>query len=76
MYNFRSNTPVFIPNARRLPESVLSVSLIHKKRWIDPSKVHRYDYYGTIQKEIEDKKLFEKLYQKAKTCGKQPKPQI
>ena len=35
----RSNTPVFIPDARKLPDSVLKVSLIDKRRWIDPQKV-------------------------------------
>ena len=69
----RSNSPVFIPDARKLPESVLSVSLIHKKRWINPDKIHKYDFYGTLQREIEDKETFDYLYEEAKSNGKRPR---
>ena len=69
----RSNRPVFIPDARKLPESTLAVSLIHKKRWINPDKVHRYDFYGTLQREIEDKETFDYLYEEAKSNGKRPR---
>ena len=66
----RTKNPVFIPNARKLPESVLKVSLIDRRKWIDPCKVHKFDFYGTIQSEIEDKTKFEYLYKKAKELGK------
>ena len=66
----RTKNPVFIPNARKLPDSVLKVSLIDRRRWIDPSKVHKLDFYGNIQSEIEDKAKFEYLYNKAKELGK------
>ena len=69
----RSNRPVIIPDARKLPESVLAVSLIHKKRWINPDKVHKYDFYGTLQREIEDKDTFDYLYEEAKSNGKRPR---
>ena len=69
----RSNRPVIIPDARKLPESVLAVSLIHKKRWINPDKIHKYDFYGTIQREIEDKETFDYLYNEAKSNGKRPR---
>ena len=69
----RSNRPVIIPDARKLPDSVLSVSLIHKKRWINPDKIHRYDFYGTLQREIEDKETFDYLYEEAKSNGKRPR---
>ena len=65
----RSNTPVFIPNARKMPDSILKVSLIDKRRWVDPQKVHKHDHYGTVNNEIEDKNKFEYLYEKAKELG-------
>ena len=65
----RSNTPVFIPNARKLPDSVLKVSLIDKRRWVDPMKVQRNNFYGTINEEIEDETKFNYLYNKAKEVG-------
>lgn len=62
--------PRKIPNARRMPNEVLKISLIDKKRWIDPQKVKRkHDYYGTINQEIEDEKKFNYLYTKAKELG-------
>ena len=64
---------VFIPDARKLPESVLSVSLIHKKRWINPDKIQKYDFYGTLQREVEDKETFDYLYEEAKSNGKRPR---
>ena len=67
----RSNTPVFIPDARKLPDNILKVSLIDKRRWIDPQKVQKqWNYYGTINKELEDHKKFDYLYNKAKEVGK------
>ena len=66
----RTKSPVFIPNARKLPDSILKVSLIDKRKWIDPCKVQKADFYGTINKEIEDEETFEYLYQKAKELGK------
>ena len=69
----RSNRPVIVPDARKLPESVLAVSLIHKKRWINPDKVHRYDFYGTLQRELDDKETFDYLYEEAKSNGKRPR---
>ena len=66
----RTKSPVFIPNARKLPDSILKVSLIDRRKWIDPCKVQKADYYGTINKEIEDQETFEYLYQKAKELGK------
>ena len=65
----RSNTPVFIPDARKLPDSILKMSLIDKRRWVDPNKVQKHDYYGTINDEIGDKKKFDYLYNKAKEVG-------
>ena len=62
--------PRKIPNARRMPKEVLKISLIDRKRWIDPQKVKRkYDYYGTIDQEIKDEKKFNYLYNKAKELG-------
>ena len=62
--------PRKIPNARRMPKEVLKISLIDKKRWIDPQKVKRkHDYYGTIDQEIRDEKKFNYLYNKAKELG-------
>ena len=65
----RTKSPVFIPDARKLPESVLKVSLIDRKRWIDPCKVHKNDFYGKIQEEIDDPAKFNYLYNKAKELG-------
>ena len=62
--------PRKIPNARRMPAEILKVSLIDKKRWIDPQKVKRkHDYYGTINQEIEDENKFNYLYNKARELG-------
>ena len=62
--------PRKIPNARRMPNEVLKISLIDKRRWIDSQKVKRkHDYYGTINQEIEDEKKFNYLYNKAKELG-------
>ena len=67
----RSNPPVFIPDARKLPKDVLKVSLIDKRRWVDPDKVHKsMDFYGTINQELRDHKKFDYLYEKAKEVGK------
>ena len=66
----RTKSPVFIPDARKLPNSILKVSLIDKRKWIDPCKVQKADFYGTINKEIENQETFEYLYQKAKELGK------
>ena len=53
-----------------MPKEVMKISLIDKRRWIDPQKVKRkYDYYGTINQEIEDEKKFNYLYEKAKELG-------
>ena len=72
----RTKSPVFIPNARKLPDSILKVSLIDKRKWIDPCKVQKADFYGTINKEIENQKTFEYLYQKAKELGKNQTKQL
>ena len=62
--------PRKIPNARRMPKEILKISLIDKKRWIDPQKVKRkHDYYGTIDEEIADEKKFNYLYEKARELG-------
>ena len=66
----RTKNPVFIPNARKLPDSILKVSLIDKRKWIDPCKVQKADFYGTINDEIENPETFGYLYQKAKELGK------
>ena len=61
-----THQPVLVPNPRKLPKSVLSISMIDRKRWIDPNRVQKYDYYGTIANEIEDEATFNYLYEKAK----------
>ena len=62
--------PRKIPNARKMPNEIMKISLIDKKRWIDPQKVKRkHDYYGTIYQEIEDEKKFNYLYNKARELG-------
>ena len=48
----------------------MKIRLIDKKRWIDPQKVKRkFDYYGTINQEIEDENKFNYLYNKARELG-------
>ena len=67
IHNF---VPRKIPNARRMPAEILKISIIDKKRWIDPQKVKRkHDYYGTIDQEIEDENKFNYLYNKARELG-------
>ena len=67
IHNF---VPCKIPNARKMPDGILRISLIDKKRWIDPSKIKRkYDFYGTISQEIEDEEKFNYLYNKARELG-------
>ena len=67
IHNF---VPRKIPNARRMPNEILKVSLIDRKRWIDPQKVKRkHDYYGKIDEEIADEKKFNYLYNKARELG-------
>ena len=62
--------PRKIPNARRMPNEIMKISIIDKKRWIDPRKVQRkHDYYGTVNQEIEDEKKFNYLYNKARELG-------
>ena len=62
--------PRKIPNARKMPNEIVKISLIDKRRWIDPQKVKRkHDYYGTISQEIEDEKKFNYLYNKARELG-------
>ena len=62
--------PRKIPNARRMPKEILKISLIDRRRWIDPQQIKRkHDYYGTINQEIEDEKKFDYLYNKAKELG-------
>ena len=67
IHNF---VPCKIPNARKMPNGILKISIIDKKRWIDPQKVKRkYDFYGTINQEIEDEDKFNYLYNKARELG-------
>ena len=61
-----THQPALVPYPRKLPKSVLSISLIDKRRWIDPSRVTKYDYYGTVASEIADEEKFNYLYNKAK----------
>ena len=61
-----THQPTLTPNPRKLPKSVLSMSMIDKRRWVDPNQVQKYDYYGTVAKEIEDEDTFNYLYEKAK----------
>ena len=61
-----THKPTLVPNPRKLPKSILSISMIDKRRWIDPSRVTKHDYYGTVASEIEDEKTFNYLYNKAK----------
>lgn len=65
-----ANVPMKTPNPRKMPNEILKVSLIDKKRWVDPQKVKRkHDYYGTIDEEINDEKKFNYLYNKARELG-------
>ena len=65
-----SYIPMKTPNPRRMPKEILKISLIDKKRWIDPQKVKRkHDFYGTINEEISDEKKFNYLYNKARELG-------
>ena len=64
-----THEPLLRPNARRLPDSILKISLIDKKRWIDPNKVQKYDFYNKINEDVEDPRKFNYLYQKAKELG-------
>ena len=53
-----------------MPKEVLKISIIDRKRWIDPFKVKRkYDYYGTLEREIDDEDTFNYLYNKAREIG-------
>ena len=61
-----THQPTLVPNPRKMPKSVLTMSMIDKRRWVDPNRVQKYDYYGTIAKEIEDEETFNYLYEKAK----------
>ena len=41
-----THVPLKTPNARKMPKEILKISLIDKKRWIDPQRVKRkFDYF-------------------------------
>ena len=64
-----THEPLLRPNARRLPDSILKVSLIDKKRWVDPNKVQKYDFYSKVNEDVANAEMFNYLYQKAKELG-------
>ena len=64
-----THEPLLRPNPRRLPNSIMKVSLIDKKRWVDPNKVQKYDFYSKVNDDVANAEMFNYLYQKAKELG-------